>query len=156
MDNFIFRKAEKKDVKQLAELAHGLNLHHDEDMTPDSQQFIKDWDHFEAYVIEKDNKLIAFLAGYNIYQFHSATLKFEIQNLFVNKDFRKYGVAKKLFDNVIALKEKNGTKGFSLTVWKDNETAIRFYEKSGFENKPYTSERYILKDKNLEKFIQQL
>lgn len=153
MSKFTFRKADIKDAIELAELAYELNLFHGDDIKPEPEQFIKDWDRFEAFVVTADEVIIGFASGYDTYQFHTGTVRFEIQNLHVKEEFRGQGVAKKLFRNLILLKHKEGVRKFSLGVQSENKIARAFYESFGFEQRPHNNLRYAFGDEKLKKFI---
>ncbi|MBI5449315.1 GNAT family N-acetyltransferase [Candidatus Gottesmanbacteria bacterium] len=55
------------------------------------------------------------------------------ENLFVDKGFRRRGVAEKLFKEMVkACKKKKGLREIGLQVRHDNTEAKRFYKKMGF------------------------
>ena len=153
MEQFVFRRAKIEDANKLAELAYELNLYHGENIKPTAEKFIKDWKYFEAFVIETHGQIIAFTIGYLTYQFHTAILRFEIQNLHVQEEFRGLGVASMLFKNLILAKHKEGVRKFSLGVQVENKIARSFYEKFGFDERPQNQVRYVFGGKKLEEFI---
>lgn len=143
-----FRSAEQKDAHILAELVYELNKFHNDDIRIDSKKFIEDWHFFEAYVVEDNDQILGFVAGYNTYRFHTATKRFEVQNLYVIENAREKGVAQFLFNELIALKAQQGIKVICLNVLPENMQAKRFYEKQGFVLKPKNFDRYQLVNQN--------
>lgn len=71
-----------------------------------------------------DDKLIGFLSVSVIYD------RAEINYIAVLENYRKNGVAQKLFDFFLS---NNDIKSVSLEVRSDNESAINFYLKNGFK-----------------------
>ncbi|MFN3211638.1 MAG: GNAT family N-acetyltransferase [Henriciella sp.] len=57
--------------------------------------------------------------------------------LYVEPDFRGRGVNKKVLDHLFAWAKANDLPEIHLTVYPDNDAAVRAYEKAGFD-------RYIL------------
>ena len=139
------RPATYDDIPAMAELVYQLNQFHNEEVKPTPQDYHDNWEGFNAYVAEDDNgDLIGFLSGYDCYQFHTAIKRFEIQNLFVAEQARRQGVAKKLIDDVIARKRKQGVTQFTLGVLEFNKDAIKFYEAYGLEQSTTPARRYRL------------
>ncbi len=134
MPEHTFRRAIKKDVGALVELITELNQYHNDDFKPKSEKLIKDWDKFEVFIVEdSNNEIVAFLSGYDSYQLHATTLRYEIQNLHVKATHRKRGIGGLIMEETIAIKRSEGVEKFSLGVSKDNETARLFYKSLGFE-----------------------
>jgi ribosomal protein S18 acetylase RimI-like enzyme len=57
-----------------------------------------------------------------------------ISNLFVVKDFREKGIAKKLIEKGLEWLKKNKTKHVSLEIHVDNKAALKIYRKYGFKD----------------------
>lgn len=57
----------------------------------------------------------------------------KLERLYLLKDFydRKLGVS--LFNFILQLSKKANQSGMWLYVWKENERAVKFYKKAGFE-----------------------
>ncbi len=64
------------------------------------------------------------------------------EDLVVDKDFRRRGIAKRLFAFMEEEARKRGAKRLDLMVWEFNREALKFYESFGM--KP---QRYILEKK---------
>ena len=65
-----------------------------------------------------------------------------VDDLVVDKDFRRRGIAKRLFAFMEEEARKRGAKRLDLMVWEFNREALKFYESFGM--KP---QRYILEKK---------
>lgn len=142
MDKFTYRHAVPADAVQLADLAAELNAYHKDDFRPDPDKIKADWDCFEAFVAaDAKGKILAFVAGYEAYQFQSATRHFEIQNLHVAHSHRRKGIGRELMRFVIAEKFRQGLSCFKLGYQGDNSTAQAFYASLGFEEKPKADAR---------------
>ncbi len=57
----------------------------------------------------------------------------KMERLYLLKDFFELKLGHQLMQQAIDLSKANGEKGMWLNVWKENERAIRFYKKHGFE-----------------------
>ena len=57
-----------------------------------------------------------------------------IENMAVNKKFRKKGIGKKLIQDIEKLCKKRGIKEILLDVFEINKNAREFYAKLGFKN----------------------
>lgn len=67
-----------------------------------------------------------------------------IQSVYVDRDYRKMGVFKKLFDNVKSYLESNESFiGMRLYVEKNNRTAKMVYESMGMYENEYNMYEYI-------------
>lgn len=153
MNNFTFRVALKSDLESIAKLVHKLNLYHGDDYCPAAQDYERDWDHYELYVICDENNIIGFLAGNSDYKFHTASRRYLIQNIFIHEQYRNKGAARMLFEKVIALKYEEGIERFALGVDQDNDVARSFYESIGFQACPMHDIRYVLKGDDLQRLI---
>jgi ribosomal protein S18 acetylase RimI-like enzyme len=153
MTHFLFRKATLSDLPQLEQLAYELNLFHGDNTRPSAERLKQDWNKFEVYIVLDGNKIVGFIAGYQTYQFHSATLSFEIQNVFVTETHRRHGIGRLIFEQTIRLKYAEGIHSFKLGVWETNHQARAFYENFGFELKTQPNLRYALAGERLENLI---
>lgn len=78
-------------------------------------------------------------AGYSKIILNSPHPNIELQNitklerLYLLKDFYKQKAGLELFNFNVAIAKSNKQAGMWLFVWKENERAISFYLKSGFE-----------------------
>ncbi len=158
MSGVRIRKAVPEDAGQLADLAHELNLFHDDDTRPSSVLLRDHWEYFEALVAETaDRRLVGYAAGYGTFQFHTATPGFEIQNIAVGGDFRRTGIGRKLMEGLILEKYAVGIRKFTLGVECVNESARAFYRALGFVERDFGSaKRCYLRDRELDQFLERL
>ncbi len=57
----------------------------------------------------------------------------KMERLYLLKEFYELKLGQQLMQHAIDLSKAQGEKGMWLNVWKENERAIRFYQKNGFE-----------------------
>lgn len=99
---------------------------------------------FAAELIDSKNNfhLIYYqdrLTGFSniIYNFPYADGKIEplakLERIYILKEFYDLKLGYQLMEFNIALARENGQKGIWLFVWQENERAIKFYKKNGFE-----------------------
>ena len=67
-----------------------------------------------------------------------------IDDLCVDENHRRMGLAKALYDHTLAYAKKTGCNMVTLHVWNGNDGAIRFYEQMGM------TPRYIMMEAPLE------
>lgn len=94
-----------------------------------------------------DNKLIAIL---NLYCNNYDTLESYVCNVYVLKEHRRKGLAKRLMDEAIMFTKNNGFKKVCLHVANDNFSAIKLYESLGFE---YTGNEKVIGDETTVEMI---
>jgi len=78
-----------------------------------------------CYYMKIDNQIIGFIEYAKIYD------KAELNFIFVKEEYRKNGYAQKLFDYM--LNDLNDISNITLEVNINNNSAINFYKKNGFE-----------------------
>ncbi len=156
MSEIHIRKATEADAEQLADLAHELNLFHQDDTRPDPALLSEHHDRFEAYVAESlDGTLVGYVAGYTTFQFHTATPGFEIQNISVKEKRRRVGIGRMLMEAVIWEKYRAGIRKFTLGVENEKLAARAFYQSLGFVERDFgNSKRCYLRDDDLERFME--
>lgn len=57
----------------------------------------------------------------------------EIERIYVNKAFKHQGIGTKLFQKALETAKEHGKSEIWLGVWENNEAALKFYHKLGFE-----------------------
>ncbi len=62
-----------------------------------------------------------------------ARIFYHVQEIAVDEKHRRKGVAKELFDFVVADARKRGINLIELDVWEFNDSAIEFYQAVGFK-----------------------
>ena len=118
------RLAEEKDISLIAEIEKECFT------TPESEESVRDVIEnpvYEAFVAEADGEVV----GHTITM--TACGDTDILSVAVRPSFRRFGIGKKLMENILQNAEKNGVSGIFLEVRKSNMPAISLYEKSGFE-----------------------
>lgn len=65
----------------------------------------------------------------------------EIDSLFIEKDYRKYGFGAELMNRSLAWLENHKAQTIIIGVCEGNENALDFYQKFGFYKKTYILER---------------
>ena len=89
----------------------------------------------QYYIIYHENKM----AGYSKITFNTSNIDIDSKNvtymsrLYLLKEFYGLNLGKALFDFNIELSKKHKQHGMWLAVWIENERAIHFYTKRGFE-----------------------
>lgn len=106
------------------------------DLTYEANRSIENMESFindeSAYVIGAfdEEKLVGFIWAYK--KMFNKKEKIHISYLFVDSNFRRQGIATKLFECIVEYAHDNNIKELDLMVTSDNKNAINFYEKLGF------------------------
>lgn len=95
----------------------------------------KDYCHFIT-AKTKENELVGYCGLYQSYE------EADITNVAVNSKFRNLGVGEAMLRFLIETGERRGIKDFTLEVRRTNSSAIRLYEKCGFESVGYRKNFY--------------
>lgn len=90
---------------------------------------------FHFFVAEREGKIM----GTSLYYIKYSTWKGKcvfLEDIIVNEPFRKLGIGKKLFDEVVKVAKEMHVERLEWQVLEWNEPAIKFYEKlnSHFDN----------------------
>lgn len=91
----------------------------------------------EALVVEVDGsrpdggKLVAFALYFHNYSTFRGRLGLYLEDLFVEPEWRRQGIARQLLQRLAALAVERGCGRFEWTVLDWNENAIRFYQGLG-------------------------
>jgi ribosomal protein S18 acetylase RimI-like enzyme len=83
------------------------------------------------YVAVDGNKVVAFAigtteSGYENYKGHA-----DLMAIYINPEYQRFGLGRKLFDKVVAFFKKEGCKMMVIGVLKENTQARKAYEKWG-------------------------
>ena len=144
-----FERADKSQAHLLSEMA-GLTFieSHGHSAKPeDINNFITQKYNPEAFTAElinpQNNYYLVYyqnrLAGFSniIYNLPYADCKLEniakLERIYILKEFYDLKLGYHLFEFIRNLAVENNQKGIWLFVWKENERAIKFYKKNGFE-----------------------
>ncbi len=83
---------------------------------------------FKYYVAEVDGKIV----GISLYYIKYSTWKGKcvfLEDIIVTEPYRKYGIGKKLFDEIVKVAKEMKVRRMEWQVLEWNEPAIKFYEK---------------------------
>ena len=144
----IIRKAEKRDIPGMISLLHQVgDVHHQirPDIfrpgalkyTPAQLEVLLQDETKPIFVCDMDG----FVAGYcfcvlKAFQDHETftnRTEFYIDDLCVDENHRKQGIATALFDHAVAYAKENRYDAITLNVWCGNDGAMKLYEKAGMK-----------------------
>jgi ribosomal protein S18 acetylase RimI-like enzyme len=96
-------------------------------------------------VAELDSKIVGY-ALFNLNASEPFKVKEKwayISDLFVEKEYRRKEIGTNILKYIENLSKEKNVKKIRLIVWKDNEIAIKFYEKNGFKIVGYLLEKEL-------------
>ncbi|MBN2284003.1 MAG: GNAT family N-acetyltransferase [Deltaproteobacteria bacterium] len=111
----------------------------------DVPNLYRTWDEYEVItffqgdtelclVAEVEGRVVGFLLGTTVTKSRSAWKYGLMAWLGVNASCRRHGVAKKLFEEFRDIMEEQGVRMLLVDTEADNEEALRFFEKIGFDS----------------------
>ena len=87
-----------------------------------------------ALVAEVENKVIGYLvASVRTEDFRKENPIAELDNMFIDEQFRRHCVGKRLVDEMKSQLKKKGAKSVKVEAAFQNENAIKFYKSCGFD-----------------------
>lgn len=135
-----------EDVRILVKQIHELHLSNRPDIYNDGESFPKEY--FEKVLSDANNLNYVYIENKKIVGVLNATLQhtnplpiikprtyYFIENLVVDKNHRRKGIAKKLFSYLTLKAKENNIDSIELNVWSFNTEAIKFYESMGMNIK---------------------
>ena len=135
-----------EDVRILVRQIHELHLSNRPDIYNDGESFPKEY--FEKVLSDANNLNYVYVENKKIVGVLNATLQhtnplpiikprtyYFIENLVVDKNHRRKGIAKKLFSYLTLKAKENNIDSIELNVWSFNTEAIKFYESMGMNIK---------------------
>ena len=135
-----------EDVKILVRQIHELHLSNRPDIYNDGESFPKEC--FEKVLSDANNLNYVYVKSKKTVGALFATLQHTnplpiikprtycfIENLVVDKNHRRKGIAKKLFNYLTLKAKENNIDSIELNVWSFNTEAIKFYESMGMNIK---------------------
>ena len=135
-----------EDVRILVKQIHELHLSNRPDIYNDGESFPKEY--FEKVLSDANNLNYVYVENKKIVGVLNATLQhtnplpiikprtyYFIENLVVDKNHRRKGIAKKLFHYLTLKAKENNIDSIELNVWAFNKDAIKFYESMGMNIK---------------------
>lgn len=119
------------DFEALASLANRLAAYHGELLSPDFSTLYADRTWFSAVLVSRKGRDIGYASWHKTYVCQSATRGVELQNLYVEPDYRGQRIGLRLVLEV-AVRAIRHKAELSLGVRKTNLSACAFYQKLGF------------------------
>ncbi|GAW87470.1 conserved hypothetical protein [Bathymodiolus platifrons methanotrophic gill symbiont] len=134
------RRAEKTDLLQIVEIfEHYRNFYKCERNNELAVEFISKRIEFEDSLIliavDESKPLLTIVGFTQMYPLYSSTAMKKLwllNDLFVLKDYRKKGIAKKLIENNKQVAQTSGARGLFLETESTNEVAKNIYSNEGF------------------------
>jgi len=134
----IIRRGNHRDISPLLELIKALAIYEKapEEVVNTEEQLLKDGfgenPLYGFFMAEVEGKPV----GFALYYFRYSTWKGKslfLEDLFVKKEFRKMGIGKLLFDEIITQAKKDDCNRVNWQVLDWNTPAIDFYKRIGAE-----------------------
>ena len=135
-----------EDVRILVKQIHELHLSNRPDIYNDGESFPKEY--FEKVLNDANNLNYVYIENKKIVGVLIATIQhtnplpiikprtfYFIENIVVDKNHRRKGIAKKLFSYLTLKAKENNIDSIELNVWSFNTEAIKFYESMGMNIK---------------------
>ena len=90
-----------------------------------------------------NNKIVGILTSKIQVKLHRAKKQSFIEDLIIDKDYRRRGIGKELLQNAIDYAKENDCEVVELTSYIKNESAHKFYENNGFMKHSYKFKQYL-------------
>jgi GNAT superfamily N-acetyltransferase len=132
--NVVIRKGEKKDLPSVLALVKELAAYEkapDEVVVTVEEMEVDGFGNnpiFKFFVAEKGTEIIGIALYYIKYSTWKGKCIF-LEDLIITEQFRKYGIGKKLFDEVVKVAKEINVERLEWQVLDWNEPAINFYKK---------------------------
>ncbi len=138
-------------ISKLVQQVHELHCKNRPDIYNDINPFEKSYFDFLmnsentiSIVCEIDNEIVGFCITTIRKPSNNPLLKPRIvayiENMCVDINYRRNGIGKKLFDEILYLSKNQGATNVELMAWNFNSKAIAFYEKLGFSYRSHIME----------------
>jgi (aminoalkyl)phosphonate N-acetyltransferase len=85
------------------------------------------------FVAETENKIVGFISFHVQYLLHHCGAVGEVQEFYLEKDFRSQGIGKRLMNEVKKYAKANDVKSLEVTSNKNRAENINVYESLGFK-----------------------
>jgi ribosomal protein S18 acetylase RimI-like enzyme len=152
--NIEIRQMEIDDLPEVFHLGERLFT------SEESPNLYRTWDEYEVIglfhnetelclVVEADDKIIGFAMGTTITKPRSAWRYGHLVWLGVDEDFQRFGVAERLFNHFLELMLEEGVRILMVDSEADNQSAIQFFRKMGFNK----SEEHVYMSLNLDELL---
>lgn len=149
------RKAVKKDLDKILELNQKLfdyEKQFDDTFNPEwtysevgKNSFIKCIKTETVLIAEVEDRVVGYVcATVDNYSFRGINPIAELENMYVEEEFRNKGVGSKLVEVLLSELKDQRVKRIKVGALHSNTEAIKFYKKNGFENHVVELERDIV------------
>jgi ribosomal protein S18 acetylase RimI-like enzyme len=140
MDDIVIRPLEEGDIDAVMELLHQLTDFAHSIPKPDSrdvrrlyQAMIESPLTYKNFVACNDGIVLGFISVvYYISFLHKGGTAL-IKELIVSADFRNAGIGKALLQQAVTISQEDGMNEIEVGTERDNESAIAFYKRAGFD-----------------------
>lgn len=153
-----FRRASLSDLKTIQDLdinfAKGEFANFDDTIIVDWGKTSDGEAYFKKHISNKnsitllaeyDGKLIGLLLGtiIGIAKYRTVGKQAKLLSIYVKEEYREMKIGSKLIEKFVKFAEEKGLSSMEVTTYANNETALNFYRKNGFEDYAVTLERKI-------------
>lgn len=138
MENIVIRKAIPEDVQEVYRFVcelEGLIF----DPVLFQQHYLQHIANKDYYylVAEADDELLGFISCHGQFLLHHMAMVYEIQELYVDKDYRHKGVGKLLLEHLQTLLAANDYDMLEVAAGMQRVQAHEFYRRNGFSQSHY-------------------
>jgi ribosomal protein S18 acetylase RimI-like enzyme len=151
------RKFRKADAEQVLSLNYSLSEMHGATTVLTVKQLVQaclEEKLAKCFVAEADRKIIGFAISYDWINFGYGTRICAVDQLYTHEKFRRLGVALFLVRRIAEDSIKRGCFRMEVLAAKDNEASNAFYKAAGFFLRMNKSNKYVLQDESLHRFVQ--
>lgn len=153
----MIRKANKSDIKQIAELFKQLHEYHveirgDYFIKPNNDFYFKELNEifentYYTILVFEENQMIRGYAQIGFLEredeIHVYKKRCFIDRFIVDENYRINGVGKKLMEEIISISHQKSCNSIELGVWYENYDAVDFYSVMGFVPRMYKMEMIL-------------
>ncbi len=116
-----------------------------EDVYP-QEYFLEDVEENRIYVVRMEDVVIAYVL-FHIWQTNSdgsvPSMVLDIDDIAIDENYRHRGIGKQIMNDLKELARAQSCNDIQLSVYPQNEPAIRFYEQCGFKVRNIRYQMYI-------------
>jgi ribosomal protein S18 acetylase RimI-like enzyme len=131
MNDVVIRKATNRDINGIVEVMKPIYLQ-DEAWAKHALQKLLATEDYVILVAELNGTVIGFIDFYVLPSVYEKWNEATINNFFVHRSYQNKGVGSKLLAEAVKLADEMGLGEFSVVTEKDNQRAIKLYNKHGF------------------------
>lgn len=96
-----------------------------------------------CYLAESDGKLVGYISGCKTSVNYRKGMRAEIENIAVLPDYRKQGVATKLYKTFLTWARENSCEKVYVNTYFNNSDAVEFYKSLGFKEIDVSLEKKV-------------